>query len=118
MRQYTAWTVFKSHSDAQTFCQAVGTNLASFVSEDNSNSMIESIRQVGGSDNSYYWTGLKYIKSSGTWSFIDGADTTFAVSKVTPPQNVHSDKCVMIRGDGQLFVTFCTEERRFVCVKY
>ena len=115
---YQAWGDVKSHSNAQTLCQTRGgTNLASFVSQDNINSIVGSIAQIQGSGSWNFWTGLKYAKSSDTWSFIDGAETMFALSKVNlaQMQNVHNDQCMMIRGDGHLSITHCTESRRVVC---
>lgn len=113
---YFGWGESKQYSQAQALCQALegGANLASFVNQDNINKIKESVENI---DSSWdYWTGLKYTKSSGIWSFIDGADTTFAVSKVTLPQNVHEDQCVKINGNnGQLSVTHCTEARPCVC---
>ena len=106
-----------SHSEAENNCQQFnGAHLASFVNQSNINKIIESLLRVEPYDQSwYFWTGLMYAKSSGTWSFIDGADITFAVSKVSLPQDVHNDQCVKIRGDGNLSVTHCIEERPFVC---
>ena len=115
---YQAWGDVKSHSNAQTLCQTRGgTNLASFVSQDNINRIEESIAQIQGSGSWDFWTGLKYTKSSDTWSFIDGTDTTFALSQVNLPemQNVHTDQCMMIRGNGDLSITHCSESRRVVC---
>ena len=62
----------------------------------------------------YYWTGLMFTHSTDSWSFIDGTDTTFAMTKITP-QTYHSNQCVMIRGDGILNPTHCTESRRHIC---
>lgn len=104
-----------SHSEAQGACQKQhsGGNLASFVSEDNINSMIESIEQIPGSERLYFWTGLKYTQANDTWSFIDGANTTLAVSIVRRlPTN---SSCVSIRGDGNLSVTLCGESKPFIC---
>ena len=110
--------VLKSHLEAPTLCQErTSTNLASFVSQDNINSFVESIAPIQGSGSWDFWTGLQHAKSNDTWSFIDGADTTFALSKVNlaQMQNVHNDQCMMIRGDGHLSITHCTESRRVVC---
>ena len=112
--QYFGWGQSKTYLQAQAFCQGIGGgNLASLVNQHNINSIVESVQDIGVSW--YYWTGLTYTKSSGTWSFIDGADTTFAVAKVTLPEHVHNDQCVMIHGNGDLSVTHCTEVRPFVC---
>ena len=55
-----------------------------------------------------------FTHSTDSWSFIDGTDTTFAMTKITP-QTYHSNQCVMIRGDGILNPTHCTESRRHIC---
>ena len=102
-----------THSDAQTACQNTTMKLASFVSEDNINSFKDIVQNI---DVSFYWTGLKYTKSSDTWSFVDGADTTFAVANLTLPQSIYSDQCVMIHRNGNLVqLCSCTEGRPFVC---
>lgn len=104
-----------SYSEAQSFCMQYSMSLASFVDQENLNSMIDAIGRISNSQSSYYWTGLKHTKSSNTWSFTDGADTTFAVSQVTLPSGAHSDQCVLISGTGALSVTHCTEGRGIVC---
>ncbi len=62
----------------------------------------------------YYWTGLRYTKSSESWSFIDGTDTVFALSKLSA-HSYHSDKCVKMLGNEALYPTDCNEVRPFIC---
>ena len=113
--QYEVFNEQLSYSDAQSYCVNQNSlNLASFVSQDSLGNMISYIRSQN-SPSSYYWTGLKHTKSSNTWSFMDGADTTFAVSQVTLPSGAQNDQCVLISGTGELSVTHCTEGRGIVC---
>ena len=112
---YVGWIVSKSHSEAQKFCQQHNQSLASFISQENINYIKRVIQQMKIGSDVDCWTGLMYIESNDTWSFVDGADTTFAVSNVTRPQNIQNDKCVMIHSNGHLSVTHCTEIRPFVC---
>ena len=112
---YQAFGIPKSRSAAQTFCKKTNTSLASFVNQNNIESILDTITLINGNGSLYFWTGLKYTKSNCTWSFIDGADTTFAILKVILPKPVHNDQCVVIRGDGQLFGEDCAEGRQFVC---
>ena len=115
VRHYLVIGLTKSHSDAQKACQQGNTNLASFVSQDDIYRMKAETSLIDQSGSWYFWTGLKYAKSNDTWIFIDAADTTFAKSIVTLPENVHTDRCVRIHGDGKLSVTHCTDQYGFVC---
>ena len=111
---YLAWGLCRLHSEAQNFCQKQDKNLASFVSQDDIECMKGRIEQVE-SQNESFWTGLRCTTSNGTWSFIDGADTTFAASKVNLTSCVNSDLCVMIHRDGRFSVTLCDTRGGFVC---
>ena len=113
--EYQGFAEPTRHLEAQSECQKGNANLASFVSEDNIKRMADAVRLIDQSSSWYFWTGLRYTISSGTWSFIDGADITFAKSKVTLPEGVHQNQCVMINGDEQLSVTHCNGKRRFIC---
>lgn len=63
----------------------------------------------------YWWTGLKYNKSADTWYFMDGTDTTFALSKVHGKQYFELDKCVVIRNNGTIYPIDCAEQNEFIC---
>ncbi len=109
--RYSAYGFTRSYSDAKTFCENLGgSNLASFVSEDDINSMVK----VMPDPNLGYWTGLKYTHLSASWSFTDGTDTAFALSKILMNATYHSDMCVLISGD-RIYPTHCTEARLFIC---
>ncbi len=102
-----------SPSDAQVACSGTGGNLASFISQDD----IDNMKNVMPDPYWYYWTGLRYTKSSDSWSFIDGTNTVFALSKLPTltTHSYHSDKCVKMRGNGALYPTHCTEVRHYIC---
>ena len=100
----------RSRYDARRSCEGRGYNLASFTSQDDINEM----KNVMTDQSHFYWTGLMFTHSTRSWGFIDGADTTFAMTKITA-QTYHSNQCVMIRGDGTLNPTHCTEARRYIC---
>ena len=107
---YFGYGSSKSPSPAQGDCSQIGGNLASFVSQDD----IDRIISVMPDSSWYYWTGLKYTQSSNSWSFIDGTDTTFALSMIGA-QSYSSDKCVLIQSSGTFVPTHCTESRQFIC---
>ena len=114
--EYQAFGSSKSHAEAQKECRGFNQqNLSSFVSPANIDKIIESFKDL---NVRWYWTGLKYKNSSCNWSFIDGADTRFAVSRVSVVlKNVHYDKCVAINGTKQFSAIDCDEKRSYVCQK-
>ena len=108
---YYAYGFIRSYPNAQALCEnSNGSNLASFVSEDDIYSMVK----IMPDPNWGYWTGLKYTHLSDSWSFIDGTDTAFALSKILMNTTYHSDMCVLIRGDG-IYPRHCSEVRLFIC---
>ncbi len=109
--RFYAFNFTRSYPAAQIFCENLNvSNLASFVSEDDINSMVK----VMPDPKLRYWTGLKYTHLNDSWSFIDGTDTAFALSKILMNATYHSDMCVLISGDG-IYPTHCTEVRLFIC---
>lgn len=104
---YHSFLLSKSFSDGQAYRQSQGGNLASFVNQDEINAVIE----VLVSDSA--WTGLYCKKTSEAWSFIDGSNTTFAMSLLQSSCNC--DKCVKINEDGTLDPVQCGSSTEFVC---
>lgn len=103
---YQSFLLSKSFSNAQAYCQSHGGNLASFVSQDEINAIIEVLSNSA-------WTGLYCKKTSKAWSFIDGSNTTFAMSLLQSSCNC--DKCVKINEDGTLDPVQCDTSTEFVC---
>ena len=109
---YHGFAIPKSNSNAQIECVRYSGNLASFTNQDNIENIKDVISLIG--IDLHYWTGLRCTNSNNSWSFIDGADTNFAESKIGPQCN-DSDKCVEIGNNGQLSTTICSAEKRFIC---
>ena len=111
---YQGFAISKSYSNAQIECARYGENLASFTNQDNIENIKDVISPFG--IDLHYWTGLRCTNSNNSWSFMDGADTNFAKSKIGPQCN-DSDKCVEISNNGQLFINVCSAEKGFICQK-
>ncbi len=108
---------------AQNKCRDMGGNLASFTSQNDINRMIlgQPNQPYRPTDPSWeYWTGLAYYSSgsSGSWSFVDGTNTSFALTLLDPnPTSSYydSDKCVLISGERKLRAITCDERRKYIC---
>lgn len=111
------YTIFpdssKNHIDAQKYCETNGKTLASFVNQDDINKILAKLPDPAHE----YWTGLKYTRSYGNWSFYDNANTDFAIRKLSLSSNFNNDQCITVKGQdhGTFEIKHCTEGRKVLC---
>ena len=98
-----------NYQDAQTFCKLNNGSLASLADQDD----IKSMKDVMSRNSWHYWTGLQRANSNSSWTFADGTNAEFALSKFsrTPDEG----DCVQICGNEKLRQAHCTEGRPFIC---
>ena len=113
VEHYTFFHLRVSHSAAQKRCKYNGGNLVSFSSQEKYDTISYLITRF--SCCPYWWTGLKYYKSTDTWLFIDGTVTKFALSILYGNKYFQQDKCVVICKNGTIYPIDCAEESDFIC---
>ena len=100
----------KTQKEAQAYCKMhTDGNLTSFTSQGDIDKIMSVVHNLA---QKVIWTGLMYIKSTDSWTFIDGADTSFAVSMIL---GIHDKDTCVVMSAGILLKFTCGESLFYIC---
>ncbi|XP_078118846.1 galactose-specific lectin nattectin-like isoform X1 [Sander vitreus] len=111
----------KTWSDAETFCQIAGGNLASIQSAEEHAFLKDFINQVTGTQRTSWIGGTDAVKE-GTWLWTDGSKFNYKTWNAGEPNGSGGENCLTMNWGGALSTAnwndwACTNQAAFVCSK-
>ncbi|KAI4887036.1 hypothetical protein NFI96_005193 [Prochilodus magdalenae] len=114
-RHFHLVNVKKNWTEAQSYCRANYTDLATIESQQEMDAVLNLI----GGTRSYFWIGLRLNNKSWTWS--DGSNSSYRYWNVGEPNGAASDYCVELSYYPQYYSAYgwydspCDWSRSFIC---